>query len=85
MFENCHQVHFLTHYLNTTVFSYLSQSQFPTLISRAISNYYSPVATVIFFDSCGFPLAPENWSRTNSQMHRRVISKRRVFAIRHFE
>jgi len=35
MFENCQQVHFLTHYLNTTVFSYLSQSQFPTLISRA--------------------------------------------------
>ena len=48
MFENCHQVHFLTHYLNTTVFSYLSQSQFPTLISRAISNYYSPAATLIF-------------------------------------
>ena len=48
MFENFYQVHFLTHYLNTSVFSYLTQSQFSTLISRATSNYYSSVATVIF-------------------------------------
>jgi len=48
MFANCHQVHFLTHYLNTSVFSYLTQPQFSTLISRVISNYYSPAATVIF-------------------------------------
>jgi hypothetical protein len=49
MFENGHQMHFLTHYLNTSVFSSLTQSQFSTLISRAISNYYSPAATVIFW------------------------------------
>ncbi|MFT4817592.1 MAG: hypothetical protein ACI80L_001058 [Pseudohongiellaceae bacterium] len=48
MFENGQQMHFLTHYLNTSVFSSLPQSQFSTLISRAISNYYSSAATVIF-------------------------------------
>lgn len=48
MFENCQQVLFLTYYLNTSVFRCLTQFQFLTLISRAISNYYSSVATVIF-------------------------------------
>ena len=48
MFENSHQVHFLTHYLNTSVFSSLTQTQFSTLIPRTISNYYSIAATVIF-------------------------------------
>ena len=55
MFENFYQVHFLTHYLNTSVFSFLTQSQFPTLISRAFSNYYTSVATVIFFTAVAFP------------------------------
>ena len=55
MFENCHQVHFLAYYLNTPVFSYLTQFQFPTLISRAFSNYYTSVATVIFFTAVAFP------------------------------
>jgi len=55
MLEICHQVHFLTYYLNTPVFSYLTQFQFPTLISRAISNYYSPVATVNFVTVVAVP------------------------------
>ena len=55
MSENCHQVHFLTYYLNTPVFSYLTYSQFPTLTSRAISNYYSPVETVNFVTVVAVP------------------------------
>lgn len=49
MFENHHRVHFLTQYLNTSVFSSLTQAKFSTLISRAISNSYSLAATVVFF------------------------------------
>ena len=48
MFENNHPVHFLTHYLNTSVFSYPTLSQFSALIPRAISNSYSLAATVVF-------------------------------------
>ena len=55
MFENSHQVHFLTHYLNTSVFSSLTQTQFSTLIPRAISNYYSLAATVIFLTAVAVP------------------------------
>jgi len=48
MLENCHRVHFLTHYLNTSVFGSLTQAQFSTLIPRVISNSHSLAVTVIF-------------------------------------
>lgn len=41
MFEIYHPVYFLRHYLNTSVFGYLTQAQFPALISRSISNIFS--------------------------------------------
>lgn len=48
MFENYRPVHFLTHYLDTLVFSSLTQAQFSTLIPRLMSNYYSLAATVVY-------------------------------------
>ena len=48
MFENYHPVHFLAHYLNTSVFRYLTQTRFSTLIPRSISNSYSLAATAVF-------------------------------------
>lgn len=47
MFQNRHPVHFLTHYLNTSVFGTLTQTQFSTLIPRAISSFYSLAATAV--------------------------------------
>jgi hypothetical protein len=60
MFENCHRVHFLTHYLNTSVFGSLTQVQFSTQLPSSISNSYSLAATVVFLHSCGYALALEN-------------------------
>lgn len=47
MFEIHYPVHFLRHYLNTSVFGSLTQAQFSTLTSRSNSNLYSLAATVI--------------------------------------
>jgi len=60
MFENHHPVHFLTHYLNTSVFSSPTQAQFSTHIPSSFSNSYSLAATVVFEHSCGYSLALEN-------------------------
>ena len=48
MFENYRLVHFRKHYLDTSVFSSLTQAQFSTLIPSSISNYYSLAATVVY-------------------------------------
>jgi len=48
MFENHHRVHFLTHYLDTSVFSSLTQTQFSTHIPSSIFDSYSLAATVVF-------------------------------------
>jgi len=55
MFENYHPVHFLTHYLDTSVFSSLAQTKFSTFISREISNSYSLAATVVFSTTVAIP------------------------------
>lgn len=55
MFENYHPVHFLTHCLNTPVFSSLAQAQFSTLISRSISNLYSLAATAGLYTAVSIP------------------------------
>lgn len=48
MFENYHPVHFLAHYLDTSVFSPLTQTQFFSLIPSVFSNLYSLAAPVVF-------------------------------------
>ena len=48
MFENYHPVHFLTHYLNTPVFSSPTQIKFSTHIPRSISNSFSLAVSVVF-------------------------------------
>ena len=40
MFENYHPVHYLAHYLDTSVFSLFTQIQFFSLIPRLFSNSY---------------------------------------------
>lgn len=51
MFESYHPVHFLRHYLNTSVFGSLTQAQFPTqfssLISGSIFSLYSLATTIV--------------------------------------
>lgn len=47
MFEIHHPVHFLRHYLNTTVFGSLTQAQFSTHFSPSNSNLCSLAATAI--------------------------------------
>ena len=49
MFENHHRVHFLPHYLDTSVFSSLTQTQFSTHIPSSIFDSYSLAATVVFY------------------------------------
>jgi hypothetical protein len=55
MFENYHLLHFLTHYLNTPVFSSPTQTQFSTHISSSISNSCSLAATVVFSTAVAIP------------------------------
>lgn len=53
MFENYHLLHFLTHYLNTPVFSSPTQIRFSTHISSSIS--YSLAATFVFSTTVAIP------------------------------
>ncbi len=48
MFENNHPVHFLRHYLNTSVFGSPTQTQFSTLLSGSFPNLYSQTEIAVF-------------------------------------
>ena len=49
MFKNRHPVHFLTHYLNTSVFSFPSQTQFSVLFEASFLRLIATARSVAFF------------------------------------